>query len=525
MQFKRAHWQRLPHLSRSRPTEIGKRVGWSDGTVGPAIVSHLVETTTIAQETELAYINVDIFRMGEATAMVDSGAKRSAIRADLIANRNSFPIRNSSSCWRTADGGIARNVVGETSLTIRYKGHVVELPRVVVMNNLAPPFILGIEWVDAMRAAVTTKDGKGVVTFKKQENSKSSEAVMKERSPRQPDNITLEGPERDWSKIRNEVSSRTTFRRSFAYIQFVLDLPAERVSREKRAIGKSGYTSDDYITQKRIIHELEPIGECPRHEEFVFVNGDIGKDLTNIGIASIIEATSKRHVRPPPRAVLKPEKEITDPARHQKFVTPRPSSDEQSIVSSAKVKGKGKQRVSSFGLVRRKDKVVRVTITNSRKSVLRWIGSKTVTWKKETYDSGTNEIQTLAIIQPEGYDNPEKKFELNAEENYQAKLCEGKNGFISALGIAYDRYLSGLIWVARRDKDFIYQPPRSENTIFAITRFSCLVLFVLSAIIWARIVKCLNEGVINFDFDLIVSHYYFSLLRISYHVCHLICHK
>ena len=30
---------------------------------------------------------------------------------------------------------------------------------------------------------------------------------------------------------------------------------------------------------------------------------------------------------------------------------------------------------------------------------------------------------------------------------------------------------------------------------------------------------------INFDFDLILSHYYFSLLRISYHVCHLICHK
>ena len=104
--------------------------------------------------------------MGEATAMVDSGAKRSAIRADLIANRNSFPIRNTNTCWRTADGGIARNVLGETSLTIRYKGHVVELPKVIVMTNRAAPFILGIEWIDAMRAAVTTKDGRGVVTLK-----------------------------------------------------------------------------------------------------------------------------------------------------------------------------------------------------------------------------------------------------------------------------------------------------------------------------------------------------------------------
>ena len=86
--------------------------------------------------------------MGEATAMVDSVAKRSAIRADQIAIRNSFPIRNTNSCWRTTDGSFARNVVGETSLTIRYKWQVVELPRVVVMNNLAAPFILWIEWMN-----------------------------------------------------------------------------------------------------------------------------------------------------------------------------------------------------------------------------------------------------------------------------------------------------------------------------------------------------------------------------------------
>ena len=296
--------------------------------------------------------------MGEATAMVDSGAKRSAIRADLIANRNSFPIRNSSSCWRTADGGIARNVVGETSLTIRYKGHVVELPKVVVMNNLAAPFILGIEWIDAMRAAVTTKDGKGVVTFKNKEEPKLSEEVKEERKPPHLDKIIPEGPARDWSKIRTKVRSRTTYRRSLTYIRFILDLPAERVSREKRAIVKSWFTPDEYIANKRRIHELEPITECPLHEEFVVGNEEIYKEWTNIDIASLIEANSKRNVRTPPRTVLKPENRQTVPARHRKFITfrtPGPVNDGKWIISSVNGEGKGSQWASPSCLVTAKD--------------------------------------------------------------------------------------------------------------------------------------------------------------------------
>ena len=116
------------------------------------------------------------------TAMVDSGAKRSAIRADLIANRKSLPIRHTNTCWRTAGGGIAQNVLGETALTIRYIGHVVELPRVVVMANQVTPFILGIEWIDAMKAAVSTKNGKGVGTLETKEVSKHDSGVQKNTS-------------------------------------------------------------------------------------------------------------------------------------------------------------------------------------------------------------------------------------------------------------------------------------------------------------------------------------------------------
>ena len=145
------------------------------------------------------------------TAMVDSGAKRSAIRADLIANRKSFPIRHTNTCWRTADGGIA--------LTIRYKGHVVELPREVVMTNQVTPFILGIEWIDAMKAAVSTKNGKGVVTLEKKvpkrDNGEKKNTYQPERNE-----VVIEGPARDWTSFRARIRSRTIYRRSLAYVKF-----------------------------------------------------------------------------------------------------------------------------------------------------------------------------------------------------------------------------------------------------------------------------------------------------------------
>ena len=55
-QLKRAHWQRLPYLFSTCSTEIGKRVGWSYGTVRLLVVSHLIEITIIAKETELTYL-------------------------------------------------------------------------------------------------------------------------------------------------------------------------------------------------------------------------------------------------------------------------------------------------------------------------------------------------------------------------------------------------------------------------------------------------------------------------------------
>ena len=146
------------------------------------------------------------------------------------------------------------------------------------------------------------------------------------------------------------------------------------------------------------------------------------KEWTNIDIASLIEANSKRNVRTPPRNVLKPEKGQTVPARHRKFITfrtPGPVNDGQWIISSANGEGKGSQWASPSCLVTAKDGVVYVPITNGRKSVLRWSSLRNsleaVSWKGETYDGGTNETEILASIEPEWYNNPEDVFEPNID--------------------------------------------------------------------------------------------------------------
>ena len=367
--------------------------------------------------------------------MVDSGAKRSAIRADLIANRNSFPIRNTNTCWRTADGGIARNVLGETSLTIRYKGHVVELPKVIVMTNRAAPFILGIEWIDAMRAAVTTKDGRGVVTLKegfeqKQKHDETREKPvhreqkMEEKlNPRQSEGkVEIEGPAREWTKLRIKVQSRSRYRRTLAYIRYILDLSLEYVAQEKSNIRQSWMTQEDYAARRSGIRELEPIIENPLHEEYVSANEDANKQWMSTYIANIIEEDSKRRIKVPPRTMLKPEKGQSVQARHRKFFsfrTPGAARDGQWMISSASGEKNGSQWASPSCLVMAKDGVVQVPITNGGKSLLRWNSLRSsieaVPWHGEIYDGEASSSEMIASIEPEWYNNPEDVFEPNVD--------------------------------------------------------------------------------------------------------------
>ncbi|KAI9550031.1 hypothetical protein GHT06_007622 [Daphnia sinensis] len=91
-------------------------------------------------------------------AMVDSGAKNSAICEEMLVNRSWFEIRAPSN-YRSIDGTPINNVVGETALTVRYRGVLVDLPRVAVVKKMLYPLVLGIEWIVQSGASIKGVEG------------------------------------------------------------------------------------------------------------------------------------------------------------------------------------------------------------------------------------------------------------------------------------------------------------------------------------------------------------------------------
>ena len=91
-------------------------------------------------------IAVDVFRISTTNDMVDTGAKTSVICQSLLSGRTAFAIRPPV-FYRNIDGSAASNVVGETPITVRYKGVLTDLYRVAVVKSSIYPLILGIEWI------------------------------------------------------------------------------------------------------------------------------------------------------------------------------------------------------------------------------------------------------------------------------------------------------------------------------------------------------------------------------------------
>lgn len=128
-------------------------------------------------------IEVDVFRVGLVKAMVDSGAKNSVIRADLIRGRSVFDLRVASRTWRTLDYQILP-LVGETSLVVRFGGAVTDLNQVLVMENAIFPMVLGMDWIERSGAVICVKEGVAIVEVtrgqklkesNRQENAKNDE--------------------------------------------------------------------------------------------------------------------------------------------------------------------------------------------------------------------------------------------------------------------------------------------------------------------------------------------------------------
>ena len=109
-------------------------------------------------------IEVDIFRVGTQRAMVDTGARQSVIRADLLQGQSCFNIQSPLQNWRSLDGNKLA-VVGETSLVVRFSGVTIDLTQVLEMENAAHPVVLGMDWIGKAEAVIYVENEKPVVNY------------------------------------------------------------------------------------------------------------------------------------------------------------------------------------------------------------------------------------------------------------------------------------------------------------------------------------------------------------------------
>lgn len=94
--------------------------------------------------------------------MVDSGAKNSVIRADLIRERSVFDIKVVSKTWRSLDFQVLP-LIGETNLIVRFDGAVTDLGQVLVMEKAIYPMVLGMDWIERAGAVICVKHGVAIV--------------------------------------------------------------------------------------------------------------------------------------------------------------------------------------------------------------------------------------------------------------------------------------------------------------------------------------------------------------------------
>lgn len=132
--------RKAPSITTNEPSS-GKRPGGPAG-AGPVAVT--LEALDRRNDVTCPVIVVDLMRIGEVKAMVDSGAKFSAVSEDVY-RRTTIPMQAITSPWAFADGTVINNVIGEINVLVRYRDSVVELFRVAVIRGLQRQLILGVD--------------------------------------------------------------------------------------------------------------------------------------------------------------------------------------------------------------------------------------------------------------------------------------------------------------------------------------------------------------------------------------------
>lgn len=135
---------------------------------------------------------------------MDTGAKQSVIRADLVLGQSCFNIQSPLKNWRSLDGNILA-VVGETSLVVRFNGTTIDLTQVLVMENAAHPVVLGMDWIGKAEAVIYVENEKPVVNVSKSYKKMLSSSAKREKEEVVGDNASNEKtePELVEGKVEN----------------------------------------------------------------------------------------------------------------------------------------------------------------------------------------------------------------------------------------------------------------------------------------------------------------------------------
>lgn len=377
----------------------------------------------IAKDTTYAYANVDVHRIGEVKALVDSGAKRSVVAFSVIQGRNSFPIRKPLSSWQTIDLEPVSNVLGETSLMVRYEGTIVELDRVVVMKDVVSPLILGIEWLDAARTMVGSVDQKGMVTHRIVEETPTPSSSLPMTSI--PVQTVSVSPREIFSEpeIVN-ITPRPGMRSAVK--------PKHRAVVEFRV--RSQCPSNPVFTVEDIKKKLKEIKEDEDSPAGESSESRIGTEQSNshdavIGpempvewlgqINDIMETRERTIYRR--REYLSPLKDQVIPVRSRAFLsfrTPASKNGEWYTLNALGL-AKGNEWASPSALVRAQNGIVQLPITNGGSKPLRWTKLRgrivvvPFAGDAEMVEGGKDPqvYDTLCQIEPEWYNNPKEVYE------------------------------------------------------------------------------------------------------------------
>jgi len=366
----------------------------------------------IAKDTAYAFADVDIHRIGDVRALVDSGAKRSVVSYDLIKGRNSFPIMKPKTLWQAIDSEPISNVIGETNLVIRYQGTLVELDRVVVMKKIVSPLVLGIEWINAARTWVGAIDQKGIVVRQPQEEA---------RPP--PPSRPLASRTRRRAMVFPDAPIRPVF-------------TVEDVKRKLEEI-EEDESEDSSVAESEVKIQEE---QCESESYETPIGPEMPEDW--LGQINDIMETRERTIYKR-REYLSPLKDQVIPARSRAFVSFRTpeAKDGEWYALNAFGTAKGNEWATPACILKAEQGIVQLPVTNAGNKPFRWTGlrGKIVV---QPFEGDTEVIECgsdprvsemLCQITPEWYNNPEEIYEppldpgLTPEQALKVRLILNKH--------------------------------------------------------------------------------------------------